>query len=135
MSDKKYFSVEEANSVLEELSSIVKELVELKNSIEVNVPKLKPVMKKLGSNGGGHKDLNLHLVSIKKMEELINTLNAAGCILKDVNQGLIDFPHLKDGREVYLCWKLGEKRVSYWHEVDAGYAGRKPIDSDNNLID
>jgi hypothetical protein len=46
-------------------------------------------------------------------------------LLKDIEQGLIDFPHLRDGREVYLCWRSGEKEIRYWHELDAGAVGRQ----------
>lgn len=135
MRDKKYFSVDEVNSVIPDISTVVQELVDLKKSIELKIPKIKPVISKAGSNGGGSKSLSEHLVSISKMEELITILNKTGCILKDVNVGLIDFPHIKDGKEVYLCWKLGEKRVAFWHEIEAGFAGRKPIDGNNNLVD
>jgi len=135
VSDRKYFSVEEANIIVAEISPVVQDLVTLKKNIELNIPELKPVMSKIKSNGGGNKKLSEHLESINKMEELVATLNDTGCIFKDINIGLIDFPHMKDGREVYLCWKLGEKKVEFWHEIDAGYAGRKPIDSRNNLVD
>ena len=135
MSDKKYFSVEEANSIIQDISPVVQELVDLKRNIELKIPDLKPVMSKISNNGGGNRELSEHLKSINKMEELVGILNNSGCILKDINTGLLDFPHMKDGREVYLCWKLGEKRIGFWHEIDAGYAGRKPIDSDNNLVD
>ena len=135
MSDKKYFSVEEANSIIQDISPVVQELVDLKKNIELKIPDLKPVMGKISRNGGGNKGLSEHLKSINRMEELVWILNNAGCILKDINMGLIDFPHMKDGREVYLCWKLGEKRIEFWHEIEAGYAGRKPVDSNNNLVD
>ncbi len=52
----------------------------------------------------------------------------SGAIVKDLDMGLLDFPHLRDGREVYLCWRLGEERISWWHEVDAGLSGRQPLD-------
>ncbi len=50
-----------------------------------------------------------------------------GCELKDIEQGLIDFRAEMNGREVYLCWKLGEERIDWWHEMDAGFAGRQPL--------
>jgi hypothetical protein len=49
-------------------------------------------------------------------------------LIKDVNLGLLDFPALKDGREVYFCWQYGEGEIAFWHEIEAGYAGRQPID-------
>jgi hypothetical protein len=50
-----------------------------------------------------------------------------GCLLRDIDLGIVDFPSIHDGKEVYLCWKLGEESVGFWHEVDAGFAARKPI--------
>jgi hypothetical protein len=50
-----------------------------------------------------------------------------GCVLKDMDQGLVDFLTRRDGREVYLCWRYGEERVAYWHELQAGFAGRRPL--------
>jgi hypothetical protein len=53
-----------------------------------------------------------------------------GIELKDIDRGLIDFPSPREGRVVYLCWRLGERRIRYWHEVDAGFAGRQPLEED-----
>jgi len=50
-----------------------------------------------------------------------------GIIIKDLDVGLCDFPHMKDGRVVYLCWKLGEDEVSWWHEIESGFSGRRPL--------
>ena len=57
----------------------------------------------------------------------INAVTALGCEIKRLDTGLVDWYALKDGREVYLCWQLGEKRVDHWHELQAGFAGRRPI--------
>ncbi len=51
-----------------------------------------------------------------------------GCVIEMMDRGLVDFPHIKDGREVLLCWQLDEERVAYWHELEAGFAGRQPIE-------
>ena len=48
--------------------------------------------------------------------------------LRDIDRGLVDFPALRDGREVYLCWELGENEVAYWHDLEGGYGGREPLD-------
>jgi hypothetical protein len=61
--------------------------------------------------------------SLEKIQEI-------GCLLKDLDTGLIDFPTLYHGQEVYLCWKLGESGISFWHHVEDGFQGRKPIDSE-----
>jgi hypothetical protein len=57
----------------------------------------------------------------------LEELQKIGCVLKDLNEGLVDFYGRKKNRLVFLCWKLGEKRISYWHEIESGYTGRRPI--------
>jgi hypothetical protein len=61
------------------------------------------------------------------VHKAVDELNQLGVILRDVEQGIVDFPHLRDGREVFLCWKLGEEQVRYWHELDTGFDARKPL--------
>jgi hypothetical protein len=70
------------------------------------------------------KELTQHL---EALQALIDELNEFGCVLKDPDMGLIDFLSLRNGREVYLCWHLGENRINYWHNLDAGFAGRQPL--------
>ena len=64
---------------------------------------------------------------VEQLNHGLSEINALGAELKDVDQGLIDFPHERDGRVVYLCWRLGEERIEWWHEVDAGFAGRERL--------
>jgi hypothetical protein len=66
----------------------------------------------------------------QQLQDLINEVQEYGCVIKDLDIGLLDFPTLFRGREVYLCWKLGEPAIAYWHGVDEGFAGRKKIDQD-----
>jgi hypothetical protein len=58
---------------------------------------------------------------------LIERAQDMGCEVKDIDQGLVDFRASRDGREVYLCWKLGEPQIDWWHELDTGFAGRRPL--------
>ncbi len=62
-----------------------------------------------------------------RLHELVGELSALGCELRDWEYGLVDFPALMDGREVYLCWKLGESSVSHWHDLHGGFKGRESI--------
>lgn len=57
----------------------------------------------------------------------LDELHASGCVVKDVGSGLVDWYAQKDGRDVFLCWKLGEKSIGYWHELEAGFPGRRPV--------
>ena len=61
------------------------------------------------------------------VQRALTELDAADIVVRDVERGLVDFPALRDGREVYLCWEEGEDDVSHWHEVDAGFSGRQDL--------
>jgi hypothetical protein len=63
-----------------------------------------------------------------RLREVVEQIEELGCIVKDLDMGLIDFPCRVGGREFYLCWKLGESSIQFWHNMDEGFAGRKPID-------
>ena len=65
-----------------------------------------------------------------QLRDSMETIGALGCVVKDLDVGLADFPTLYRGQEAYLCWKLGEPAIRFWHGVDEGFAGRKPIDQD-----
>jgi hypothetical protein len=88
----------------------------------------------IGGNGTGHAASDLHTVQAE-LEQLatavgdcVSELERIGVVLKDLDSGLLDFPALREGEEVELCWQAGEDAVEYWHRVGEGYAGRKPID-------
>ena len=65
-----------------------------------------------------------------RLREMAEKIQETGCVIKDLDIGLIDFPAIFRGREVYLCWKLGEAEILFWHPVEEGFRGRKPIDED-----
>ncbi|MDB5295138.1 MAG: hypothetical protein JWO31_1121 [Phycisphaerales bacterium] len=67
--------------------------------------------------------------ALERLEDFVDELTEVGCDLKDGARGLVDFTGRHDGRDVCLCWQLGEDRVDHWHETDAGFAGRQPIES------
>ena len=65
--------------------------------------------------------------AMHRLEDYVDELSEVGCDLKDYQMGLIDFTGRHQGRDVCLCWKLGEERITHWHERDSGFAGRKPV--------
>lgn len=67
--------------------------------------------------------------AVDRVRELADELSEIGCLLKDAQRGLVDFPAMHEGRPVYLCWQFGEDHVSHWHELEAGFAGRSEIDA------
>lgn len=68
--------------------------------------------------------------SAQQLNTAIENIQEYGCLVKDLDIGLLDFPTLLNGQEVYLCWKLGENGIHFWHAVEDGFRGRKPIDQD-----
>ncbi len=62
-----------------------------------------------------------------QLQQALAQIHETGCVVKDLDEGLVDFPSLREGQEVYLCWKLGEERIQYWHGIHEGFAGRKPL--------
>jgi hypothetical protein len=65
---------------------------------------------------------------MESLKTALEKIQATGCVVKDLEMGLLDFPAIVDNQEVYLCWRLGEERIRFWHRQDEGFAGRKPID-------
>lgn len=68
--------------------------------------------------------------SAGRLKQALEGIQETGCVIKDLDVGLVDFPTVFRGREVYLCWKLGEPSIGFWHGTEEGFAGRKPIDDD-----
>ena len=88
----------------------------------------------IGGNGGGYaaSDLNAAQAELEQLADeaaaAVNELEEIGVVVKDFDLGLLDFPALREGEEVELCWHVGEDSVEHWHRLGEGYAGRKPID-------
>ena len=85
-----------------------------------------PLLEVVSSNGGSRHTPEL-LKATARFQEVLDRIAARGCHLKGLDPGLVDFPHLRQGREVYLCWQMGEKEIRYWHEIDDGFDGRQPL--------
>ena len=77
-------------------------------------------------NGGGEHGTQVGTAFLE-VRRLLLAMQEAGIVVRDIDRGLIDFPAILDGREVYLCWELGEDEVTQWHDLDAGYGGRQPL--------
>jgi len=124
----KYFTLQEANESLQLIRPILDEIMEIRNKILAKQPEAWPAIEKSAGNGG-NKALSDLVVDFEQLDVLIHQILDTGVQVKDINIGLLDFSALKDGREVYLCWKYGEDDIAFWHEVDAGYTGRQPIET------
>ena len=125
---QRYFTLHEANETLKLIRPLMEEVQTIRLKILRNQPEAWPAIQKSAGNGGNRVLSNL-VQEFEKFDELIHRIQATDVLIKDINLGLLDFPAFKDGREVYLCWQYGEGDIAFWHEVEAGYAGRQPIDS------
>jgi hypothetical protein len=123
----RYYTPSEANELLSVVRPMVGELMMIGENIRAHQPEIWAVVQKSAGNGGNPK-LSKILPEFDRLDKLIHRIQDMGIQVKDLTIGLIDFPALKDGWEVLLCWKYGEEQVQYWHEIEAGYQGRKLID-------
>ena len=126
MSSPRYFTVAEANALLPEVRQIVGNMLKAREAIVAARPDIWPILEKSVSNGGAKKAGEL-IFQFEKVQAAAKLLSELGLHLKDVNTGLVDFLSLREGREVYLCWRFDEPDVAHWHDLEAGFAGRQPI--------
>jgi hypothetical protein len=124
----RYFTLQEANEALNSIRPLIDEIQKIRREILARRPEIWPVVEKSAGNGGSQAASKLTR-EFDRLDALVHKVQATGALFKDINLGLLDFPALKDGREVYLCWQYGEEDIAFWHEVEAGYAGRQTIDS------
>ena len=121
-----YFSVEQANDIVKAIRPLVKDVLRIRQEVMDKQPEVWPVISKAVGNGGS-KAASQVTLEFSRLEGLVREINATGATLKDINTGMVDFLALRQGREVYLCWRYGEEHVEYWHELDGGYAGRQRL--------
>ncbi len=127
------FTVEEANALIPRLTQLLQRLRQLQDEGEELQARLAEVEDRIAGNGHDIQEAELSAVHRRVREvmesagAIVREIHGHGCELKDVDMGLVDFPSMRDGRRVYLCWRLGEPRLMYWHELDAGFAGRQPL--------
>ena len=129
----KVFTVREANRVIPLVSQTIVEI----RSRAMEIIRIQDRIGVLVLIGGGNPSSPEHPEYGelgRELQELVGQYNAhleelqkIGCVLKDLNEGLVDFYGRKKNRLVFLCWKLGEKRISFWHEIESGFTGRRPI--------
>lgn len=131
--NRKYFTVERANAMLPLVRAIVKDLAELSRDVIDRRDRLAHLL--AGRNGQSTDVYSEELVQIeeelekdgRRLRDYVEELTKLGLEPKNGQEGLVDFPTLIDGREAYLCWKLDEPEILYWHELDAGFAGRQHL--------
>jgi len=127
------FTVREANATLPLVRAITRDLVNVSRELLDRRERLSGLLAGRRLSSGNPYDDELAQIEEElerdaaRIQEFIDELQQLGVEPKSAVEGLVDFPATLDGRVVYLCWKLGEEEVGHWHEVDSGYASRKPI--------
>ena len=122
----KYFTLEEANETLKRIEPWVAQLVEKRAKVSRMSLEMGPLLTDLRSNIGGTAPSEMTR-EFAEIERLIEKIQETGCVLKDINTGLLDFLSLRNGREVYLCWRYGEKEIAFFHELHTGFNGRRAL--------
>ena len=120
-----HFSIDEANDLLREIKPLVEEMIGLKIKLD---EKGYDIFNHSYFGGSGPNGSGAFPVEMEKLVEAIKIISSQGVQIKGIDNGLIDFPHIREnGEEVYLCWKFGEDDISYWHTIPGGYGGRRSI--------
>ena len=124
----KIFTVQEANALLPNVRTIVGKIQRSHRQISRYREDAKKAAEAAEQGGGGFADGVAYAAVLTELTNHLAELEALGVQLKDFERGLVDFPSLRDGRIVLLCWQLGEgDELEWWHYVDAGFAGRTPL--------
>lgn len=129
----RYFTLEEATEALEELRPIAEEMVARRRELVEAQGRRAALGAQVGANGGdltpsdfADADDELEQAA-SALARSVEQIQAAGVLVKDLDRGLLDFPALRDDEEILLCWHVGEDDIRYWHGVEEGFAGRKPL--------
>jgi hypothetical protein len=122
----RHYSRTEAEALLPRVKPLLMKLRDAKDML-VDSDAHEVLADAAATNGGGGEGRQVGEAFLE-VQRLLGALQEAGIVIRDIDRGLIDFPAIRQGREVYLCWELGEDRVAHWHELEGGYGGRQPLD-------
>jgi hypothetical protein len=126
MLHSRHYSLEEASALLPEVAALIQHMRSARDRLG-DADARAALAAAGGSNGGGQPGRTVSQGFLELREAMI-WLRDREIVLRDLDQGLVDFPTLRGGAEVYLCWREGEDEIAFWHEPEAGFAGRRPLD-------
>jgi hypothetical protein len=133
----RYFTLEQAEQLLPKISRAMRHALELAAAHERAESRLQETLRRIAMLGGAMVDRD-GIAGLRRrrdetaieVNEAVEQIHEYGCQIKDLRMGLIDFPTLLRGTEVLLCWRFGEEGIRFWHGLEEGFRGRKPIDQD-----
>ena len=133
---ERHFTPDEANALLDEVRPVAEALVAHRRAMAVTATRQARLVQRIAGNGGDVDPQEPRALEEEVKREdaaavrCVKELQALGVLVKDLDRGLVDFPALRGDEEVLLCWQVGEDEIAYWHGVEEGYAGRKPLPLD-----
>jgi hypothetical protein len=131
---QRHFTREQANALLAQVRPLAEQLVEHRASLASARSERKQLAQQIAGNGGGVDPTGMATLDERIAHEhagvarCVNAIHELGGVVKDADTGLVDFPAQVEGIEAFLCWRLGEDEIHYWHGIDEGFPGRKPLD-------
>lgn len=133
--EAKYFTLDEAQSLLPVLETLLKRAVQAKQAVDEIQDEMQELSRRVFMAGGMFLDVEsvrkrraAHESHVQQARDSLEEIEAIGVQVKDLDTGLLDFPCLIEGETVLLCWKMGEASIEFWHTLEAGFGGRQPVD-------
>jgi hypothetical protein len=122
----RHYTLEEATELLPRVAGLVERIRAARNRLGDR--EAREALSEAGPTNGGGTPGRTVSEGFLELRDSILELRELDVVLRDIERGLLDFPSLRDGREIYLCWQEGEEAIGFWHEPEAGFAGRRPLD-------
>jgi Uncharacterized conserved protein (DUF2203) len=126
MEHERHYTLDEATAALPRVVELLEQLREAR--VRLTDPEAREALSGSAPTNGGGEPGRVVSAGFLAMRDALYELRALEIVLRDLDRGLVDFPALRDGREVYLCWEEGEQEIAFWHDPDGGFAGRRPLD-------
>ena len=133
----RFFTLQQAERLLPDVEAAIREAIAAKAEYDRLEAERQSVARRVAILGGVRVDRaqlseqkTVREAAARALQNAIESIHESGCLVKDLDIGLIDFPALHDGETVLLCWQLGEDEIAWWHRVDDGFAGRRPLPFD-----
>ena len=123
----RYFTADEANALLPELEPLMSRLLERRARVVRSRHAVADLMEDEHQSDMGSPAASRMVQDMIAIERLAKKIRSYGCVIKDLNAGLLDFLAEHNGREVYLCWRYGEPRIEFYHDLHTGFSGRQPL--------
>jgi hypothetical protein len=130
---QRHFTPDEANALLATVRPLAEQMVEQRRRLGSALERRRELSDVVSGNGGGVQAREVEEISAEvrrtagAIARCVEQIQELGVLVKDVERGLVDFPALREGEEVLLCWQVGEEEIRYWHRADEGFAGRREL--------